>query len=88
MYCNTFCDVSSRILLTMVDIKLEVGKRIKESRKLSGYTQKQVAGILLMTQQQYSRFENGVFELSYSQLIKISELFDVSVDYLLGIKQI
>ena len=72
----------------MVDIKLEVGKRIKESRKLSGYTQKQVAGILLMTQQQYSRFENGIFELSYSQLIKISELFDVSVDYLLGIKQI
>jgi transcriptional regulator with XRE-family HTH domain len=72
----------------MVDIKFEVGKRIKESRKLSGYTQKQVAGILLMTQQQYSRFENGIFELSYSQLIKISELFDVSVDYLLGIKQI
>ena len=88
MYCNTFCDVFCKILLTMEDIKIEVGKRIKESRKLSGYTQKQVAGILLMTQQQYSRFENGIFELSYSQLIKISELFDVSVDYLLGIKQI
>lgn len=88
MYCNTFCDVFCKILLTMEDIKVEVGKRIKESRKLSGYPQKQVAGILLMTQQQYSRFENGIFELSYSQLIKISELFDVSVDYLLGIKQI
>ena len=72
----------------MEDIKIEVGKRIKESRKLSGYTQQQVADILLMTQQQYSRFENGKFELSYSQLIKISELFDVSVDYLLGLKQI
>ena len=72
----------------MEDIKVEVGKRIKESRKLAGYTQKQVAAILLMTQQQYSRFENGIFELSYSQLIKISELFDVSVDYLLGLKQI
>ena len=72
----------------MEDIKVEVGKRIKESRKLAGYTQKQVAAILLMTQRQYSRFENGIFELSYSQLIKISELFDVSVDYLLGLKQI
>lgn len=72
----------------MEDIKIEVGKRIKESRKLSGYTQQKVADILLMTQQQYSRFENGKFELSYSQLIKISELFDVSVDYLLGLKQI
>lgn len=88
MYCNTFCDVFCRIIVTMEDIKIEVGKRIKESRKLSGYTQKQVASILLMTQQQYSRFENGIFELSYSQLIKISELFDVSVDYLLGLKQI
>ena len=88
MYCNTFCDVFCKIILTMEDIKIEVGKRIKESRKLSGYTQKQVASILLMTQQQYSRFENGIFELSYSQLIKISELFDVSVDYLLGLKQI
>ena len=72
----------------MEDIKIEVGKRIKESRKISGYTQKQVASILLMTQQQYSRFENGIFELSYGQLIQISKLFDVSVDYLLGLKQI
>ena len=72
----------------MEDIKKEVGQRIKESRKISGYTQKQVAGILLMTQQQYSRFENGIFELSYSQLIQISKLFDVSIDYLLGLKQI
>ena len=88
MYCNTFCDVFCRIIVTMEDIKIEVGERIKESRKLSGYTQKQVASILLMTQQQYSRFENGKFELSYSQFIKISELFDVSVDYLLGLKQI
>ena len=88
MYCNTFCDVICKIILVMEDIKIEVGKRIKESRKISGYTQKQVASILLMTQQQYSRFENGIFELSYGQLIQISKLFDVSVDYLLGLKQI
>lgn len=72
----------------MEEIKVEVGKRIKESRKLAGYTQKQVASILLMTQQQYSRFENGIFEMSYGQLVQISKLFDVSVDYLLGLKQI
>lgn len=72
----------------MESIKEQVGKRIKESRKIAGLTQKEVASILMMTQQQYSRFETGIFELDYSQLIKISKLFNVSVDYLLGLKDI
>lgn len=29
-----------------------------------------------MTQQQYSRFENGVYELSYGQIITICKLLD------------
>lgn len=69
----------------MKDIKIEVGERLKESRKAVGLTQKQVASILLMTQQQYSRFENGIFELDYQNLITLSKLYDISVDYLLGI---
>ena len=72
----------------MDNIKIVVGNRLKESRKYKNMTQKQVATYLTMTQQQYSRFENGKFELSYSQLIQISKLFDVSIDYLLGLKQI
>lgn len=66
-------------------IKKEVGNRIQESRKTAGFTQSQVAEILLITQQQYSRFENGVFELNYSQLIAICKLFDISADFLLGL---
>lgn len=72
----------------MKSLKQEVGQRLKESRKLAGYTQKEVAKILMMTQQQYSRFENGIFELDYEQLVKLSKLYDVSVDYLLGLKEI
>ena len=72
----------------MENIKEQVGKRIKESRKIAGLTQKEVASILMMTQQQYSRFETGIFERDYSQLIQISKLFNVSVDYLLGLKDI
>ncbi len=64
----------------------EVGQRIKEVRKASGYTQVEVAKIMYMTQQQYSRFENGVFELSYDQIIKLCKLFDVSADYLFGLQ--
>jgi len=69
-----------------INIKKEVGKRIKESRTYKNMTQVEVAKTLQMTQQQYSRFENGVFELSYSELVHICKLFDVSTDYLLGLK--
>lgn len=69
-----------------MNIKVEVGKRLKDARRLSGYTQKQVATKMLMTQQQYSRFENGIFELNYEQIIFLCKLYDVSADYLMGLK--
>lgn len=68
-----------------MSLKIEVGKKLKDARKTAGYTQKQVAEKLLMTQQQYSRFENGIFELNYEQLAFLCKLFDISCDYLLGI---
>lgn len=63
----------------------EIGSNLKEARKNAGYTQKQVAEIMLMTQQQYSRFENGVFELNYEQVIKLCQLFDISSSDLFGV---
>ena len=53
-----------------------VGNNIKSARKSKGYTQKEVAARLFMTQQQYSRFENGVYELSYGHIITICKLLD------------
>ncbi len=55
-----------------------VGNNLKEARKAKGLTQKEVASFMLMTQQQYSRFENGVFELNYDQILKLCKLFDVT----------
>ena len=55
-----------------------VGNNIKNARKLKGLTQAQVAKVFNMVQQQYSRFENGVFELNYSQIIAICKLLDIS----------
>ena len=68
-----------------MNIKKELGERLKISRKNVGLTQKDVANKLLMTQQQYSRFENGVFELNYEQIIFLCKLYDVSADYLFGL---
>lgn len=70
-----------------MSIKKDVGARLKEARKNAGYTQSQVAKKLIMTQQQYSRFENGIFELNYDQLFFLCNLYDVSADFLLGLKE-
>lgn len=56
----------------------EIGERIKQARKFKGLTQKEVAQVFHMTQQQYSRFENGVFELNYGQIVEICKLLDIT----------
>ena len=48
-------------------------------------TQSAIAEKLLMTQQQYSRFENGVFELNYEQILQLCKLLDVTPNEIYGI---
>ena len=55
-----------------------VGKNLKQARKDKGYTQKQVAQKFGMTQQQYSRFEDGVFELNYTLILDLCALYDIT----------
>ncbi len=72
--------------INVKDIKMkeEVGKRLLECRKASKMTQQEVANLLGVAQPVYQRFERGIFECSYEQLYKLSEIFDVSIDFLLG----
>ena len=56
---------------------IRIGKNLKEARRYKGFTQKEVAEKLFMTQQQYSRFENGVFELNYDQILFLCNLYDI-----------
>ena len=55
-----------------------VGKNLKQARKDKGITQKEVAEKMKMTQQQYSRFENGVFELNYAQIVELCTLYEIT----------
>ena len=59
-------------------------QRIKDMREDYDYKQSEIAKILSMTQQNYSNIENGVTEITADRLIKLSALYNVSVDYLLG----
>lgn len=63
-----------------MEIAKIVGNNIKEARKSVRLTQKDVAEKLFMTQQQYSRFENGIYELNYIQLLALSIMFKVSIE--------
>lgn len=61
-----------------MEIAKVVGKNIKQARLVKGLTQAQVAKIFYMTQQQYSRFENGVYEFNYSQICNICKLLEIT----------
>ena len=61
-----------------MEIAKKIGNNLKEARKFKGFTQREVAERMKMTQQQYSRFENGVFELNYQQILTLCQLFEIT----------
>ena len=59
-------------------------RRLRDLREDRDLTQKQVAQILGMSQTGYSKYETGENDIPTDILIKLSRLYDVSIDYLLG----
>ncbi len=59
-------------------------KRLTELRKQYGYSQYKMAELLGIKQPSYIRYENGTSEPKQEILVAIADIFDVSVDYLLG----
>ena len=70
-----------------MDIAKKIGNNLKLARKRKHLTQTDVAKKLLMTQQQYSRFENGVFELNYTQIMFLCNLLDISPNELFSFEK-
>lgn len=58
--------------------------RIKELRILKGLTQQQLAELINVKRPVISKYENGTIALTDSLIIKLSEVFEVNADYLLG----
>ena len=59
-------------------------EQLKILRKQKGLYQKDVATFLGVDRTTYVKYENGVSEPDNDTLVKLAELFNVSVDYLLG----
>lgn len=65
---------------------VDLGKRLKDLRKEHGLTQQQVADRVWVSKAMISRNELSSRTPSYNVLIKLSKLFGVSTDYLLGVE--
>ena len=60
-------------------------KRIRKLREDNDELQKDIAKLLNTTQQQYSKIENGLTEITADRIIKLAKHYKVSTDYLLGL---
>ena len=62
--------------------------RLKEIREDNDIKQKEIAEFLHIKQNTYSQYENGQRQIPIDMLIQLSNYYDTSVDYLLGLTKI
>lgn len=70
-----------------MNIAKMIGENLKAARRAKGLTQREVAAKMFMTQQQYSRFENGIFELNYEQIRVLCAMLDTTPNELYGMDE-
>lgn len=63
---------------------MEFSERLKDLRKQAGLTQVDVAEKLGISQPAYASWEHGVKKPTQENLVKIAQILNVSVDYLVG----
>ena len=63
---------------------MEFSERLKDLRKQAGLTQVDVAEKLGISQPAYASWERGVKKPTQENLVKIAQILNVSVDYLVG----
>ena len=69
-------------------MKNKIGNRIKQLRLAKGYTQKDVAHYLGVQTATVNRYETGIItNLKQATIAKLSELFDVSPAYIMGLEE-
>ncbi len=59
--------------------------RLRDMREDNDKTQAAIASVLEITSQQYQLYESGKREIPVHHLITLSQFYNVSVDYLLGL---
>ena len=62
----------------------QLNEIIRDLREDHDLKQSDIAGVLGTSQQYYSKYEAGTYELPVRFLIKLADFYGVSADYLLG----
>ena len=60
-----------------------MGNRLKELRD-GKYTQDQISKLLNVGRSTYTKYESGAITMNEDILSRLSEIYDVSIDYILG----
>ena len=71
----------------MHNIYIKIGKRIKELRESIGVSQQKLAELLKVSRPTITQIEKGERKISADELIKLSEIFNLSVESLLDLKK-
>lgn len=58
--------------------------RLRKLRSEQRYSQSEIAELIGISQSYYARFETGKGEPNLEILVKLADIFDVELDYLLG----
>jgi len=61
--------------------------RLKQLRK-GKYTQDEMADALKVGRSTYTKYESGAIQMSADVLVRLSEIFKVSIDYILGLSDL
>ena len=65
---------------------VRIGQRIKELRRKTGISQQKLADTLGVSRPTITQIESGERKVSSDELVKLSEIFDCTLEYLLGLK--
>jgi len=63
---------------------MEFKDRLRAIRKANNVTQKQTAEAIGTSEQNYQRYERGTQQPTLPVLLTLADLFNVSLDYLVG----
>lgn len=75
-----------KLKIGKVGISMEIGRRLSELRKKNGYTQKQLADALNLSQQIVSNIERNTTAPDVKFLHGAADLYKISLDELIGRK--
>lgn len=63
---------------------IEIGNRAYEARRNKKLKQREISAVLGIHQATYSKFELGQYDMPISQIIKLCDMLDISVSWLIG----